>query len=97
MKIPIENSIKHFWLISPILFAALVWVVGCATPNPLAGWKIYFHEPNQIITNDYKDYIEKLPPEEKNMPAGFNTLKMALGKSLSNLKDLSMGPRGNIS
>jgi hypothetical protein len=48
--------------------ATLVWTVGCSGlvhhPDPLAGWNVYFHEPNQTITSDYKDYIQKLSPEE---------------------------------
>ncbi|HTY88684.1 MAG TPA: hypothetical protein VMB80_14550 [Candidatus Acidoferrum sp.] len=52
-------------LISCVLLAGLFWIVGCATPDPLAGWKPAFHEPDQAITNDYQDYIRKLPPEER--------------------------------
>jgi hypothetical protein len=48
-----------------VLLVALVFAVGCTTPNPLAGWKVFFHEPDQTITNDYQDYIKKLPPEER--------------------------------
>jgi hypothetical protein len=40
-------------------------VVGCTTTNPLAGWKPYFHEPDQKVTSDYQGYIQKLPPEER--------------------------------
>jgi len=47
------------------LLATFVLVIGCATPNPLAGWKPYFHEPDQTITSDYRGYIQKLPTDER--------------------------------
>lgn len=35
-------------------------------PDPLAGWKRVFPaQPDQAIVQDYQDYIEKLPPLEK--------------------------------
>ena len=50
---------------------AFVVAVGCVTPkptppapNPLAGWNFENHEPDQAVTNDYRDYIQKLPHEE---------------------------------
>jgi hypothetical protein len=48
-----------------MFLAAFVWVVGCATPNPLAGWRPASANPDQAIENDYHDYIQKLPPKEK--------------------------------
>jgi hypothetical protein len=63
-----------------ILLAACVWVVGCATPNPLAGWKVYFHEPDQTITNDYQDYIQKLPPEERKYAGGIQYFEDGTGQ-----------------
>jgi hypothetical protein len=50
--------------------ASLVWAVGCATPNPLAGWKPASANPDQAIVNDYQNYIQKLPPEERKYAGG---------------------------
>jgi hypothetical protein len=51
-----------------ILLAAIVWIVGCvSTTNPLPAWKADLDEnPNQTIVKDYQDYIQKLPPKERN-------------------------------
>jgi hypothetical protein len=59
----ITNSIGYF------LFAVALCVMmisGCGllypkpTHDPLAGWQIaYKEEPNQAITKDYQDYIQK--------------------------------------
>jgi hypothetical protein len=56
-----------------ILLAAILWGAGCAAPkpalDPLAGWKVLLtrdsEKLNQAITDDYRDYIQKLPPEER--------------------------------
>lgn len=55
-----------------VLLAALLWIAGCSTtaPDPLTGWKVDFdHQPDQAIVNDYQDYIQKLPSDEKNYVA----------------------------
>ena len=65
MKLQIKNSANRFGLIFLVLVAALFWNAGCATPNPLAGWKPALQNPNQAIINDYQNYIQKLPSEEK--------------------------------
>jgi hypothetical protein len=68
MKPPIKNSTKRFWLIFPILLAALVWTVGCATqtPDPLTGWHFYSRtKVSQAITDDYQDYIQTLSLNRK--------------------------------
>jgi hypothetical protein len=56
-----------------ILSAAFIWaIVGCATqtPDPLAGWKPLFgrdyEKANEVIRGDYRDYIQKLPSEQRN-------------------------------
>jgi len=42
---------------------------GCSSskpiPDPLAGFHKDFKILNQSIVNDYQDYIQKLPPEDK--------------------------------
>lgn len=54
-----------------LLLTAFALTAGCVSwyvhhPDPLAGWqKAYRKEPNQIIKNDYQDYIEKLSPKER--------------------------------
>jgi hypothetical protein len=61
---------KIIRLTSPILlWVIFVCVVGCATPNPLAGWKRadYNTEPDKAIVADYQDYIQKLPLTERKL------------------------------
>ncbi|HSY75055.1 MAG TPA: hypothetical protein VK810_06270 [Dongiaceae bacterium] len=61
----------HFWF--ALALCAMIFS-GCScstpkpTPDPLAGWqKDYTPDPSdQIIEKDYQDYIQKLPPEERN-------------------------------
>jgi len=51
-----------------LLLAAFVWLVGCATPNPLVGWHVSNTDnlrANQTITEDCRIYIEKLPSKQK--------------------------------
>ena len=65
----IKKTTYTIWLTFLTLVAAFVLDAGCAVPkappNPLAGWKVYVHEPNETITQNYKDYIAKLPDEER--------------------------------
>ena len=63
-----------------LLVTMLAWAAGCATPNPLAGWKVYFHEPDQTITNDYRDYIQKLPPKERKYAGGIQYFEDGTGE-----------------
>jgi hypothetical protein len=71
MKQTIKYLKKYFWFGS-ILCAMLISGFSCSapkpTPNPLTGF--YFSslnnlDSNKLITDDYKDYIGKLSPEEK--------------------------------
>ena len=55
-----------------LLVAVLASVTGCVTKprsNPLEGWKLsWSHDPNQLnkaISDDYQNYIQKLPPQER--------------------------------
>jgi hypothetical protein len=70
MKTTGRHFAKRFGLILLIVLAASVWIIGCATskPDPLAG----FHfsslnnlHSNKVITDDYQDYIQKLPPNKE--------------------------------
>ncbi|MEJ0091540.1 MAG: hypothetical protein WDM80_17565 [Limisphaerales bacterium] len=54
------------------LLAMLLCGFGCSsskpTPDPLASWQPDFKEqPNQVIVNDYQNYIQQLPPEERKL------------------------------
>ncbi|HEX3856071.1 MAG TPA: hypothetical protein VHY30_02105 [Verrucomicrobiae bacterium] len=74
MKIQTKSPIKHFGyfrIILPIFLAVFIGVVGCATqePNPLAGWHFSSLDnlhSNKAIMDDFQDYIQKLPPKERN-------------------------------
>jgi hypothetical protein len=66
-----------------ILLAAFVWIAGCATKtiDPLAGWEGDFNEqPNQVIVNDYQNYIQKLPLEERKYAGVSDWLKDGTGQ-----------------
>ena len=74
MKTQFKNPINKFAPIFLILISTFILGFGCntskPTPDPLAGWKMDFHEqPSQAIEKDYHDYIQKLPPKQKG-PAG---------------------------
>jgi hypothetical protein len=55
------------------LLAMFLCGFGCSspkpTPDPLAGWKVLFSKDyeklDKAIAVDYRDYIQKLPPEER--------------------------------
>ena len=54
-----------------LFLAAFVWVAGCTTPkhisNPLEGFKSCpAGHLDKMITDDYRNYIRLLPPQEKN-------------------------------
>jgi hypothetical protein len=49
-------------------------------PNPLAGWQIDFKPPAPAIEKDSKDYMEKLPPEEKKYAGWGNNYKDGTGQ-----------------
>jgi hypothetical protein len=52
-----------------ILLAAFICTTGCVGfvhhSDPLAGWHTASHNPDQVIENDYNDYIQKLPAKER--------------------------------
>src|SRR3954468_12517892 len=58
-----------------ILMAITICATGCIArrpdPNPLVGWKeTRSQDPDKLakaIRDDYLDYIEHLPPEEKKL------------------------------
>jgi hypothetical protein len=75
MKTQFKNPINNLAPIFLVLMSMFVLGFGCNTsntsdtskpiPDPLAGWKMDFGQPDSTITKDYQDYIQKLPSEEK--------------------------------
>ena len=72
MKTKIKNSINKLALVFLMLMSLFILGCGCntskPTPDPLAG----FHasdlgnlDSNKAITDDYKNYIQTLSPEER--------------------------------
>ncbi len=88
MKISIHNSVQRVWLIFPIILATIILIVGCATPkpapNPLEGWHFCVSQDpdklNKAIIDDYRDYIEKLPTEEKKYAGPIHTFEDGTGR-----------------
>jgi hypothetical protein len=77
MRTRIKNSFNRFGLTFLVLVAAFFLVVGCtapkAAPDPLAGWRCFSHNPNTLdkaIRDDYQDFIQKLPPNERGYYVG---------------------------
>jgi hypothetical protein len=67
------------------LLAMFLCGFGCSSskpiPDPLAGWQGDFNEqPNQIIVNDYQNYIQQLPPEERKLATVDDWLKDGTGQ-----------------
>jgi hypothetical protein len=67
-----------------VLLAALICGAGCVAPkapqtpdpllNPPGGWHIFSRDKvSKAITDDYQDYIQKLPPEQKYYVQGGDT------------------------
>lgn len=98
MKTLITNSAKCSWLISPILFAAFFWLIGCTTqkPEPLAGWKHCFSDnpicSNKAIVDDYQDYIQKLPPKERDNIGRIEFLEDGTGQHAVDIEVYSIHP-----
>jgi len=79
MRKIIKRSLKYCGFVV-VLVATIIFGCRCSTskptPDPLAG----FHfsslnnlHSNKVIMDDYQDYIQKLPPEERQYvgPLGF--------------------------
>jgi len=70
MKTSIKGSVEQFGLTCLLLLAAIFWTTSCSAPkpipDPMAGWKrVYLAEPGKAIVQDYRDYIQNLPPDER--------------------------------
>jgi hypothetical protein len=75
MRAPFKNPFNSFAPFFLVLMAIFVFGFGCnasntpkPTPDPLAGFHVaalFTPDSNKAITDDYKDYIQTLSPEEK--------------------------------
>lgn len=73
-KNPIKTVTSFFLMLTAMLFLGF----GCNTskpmPDPLVGWSVCVsQDPNKLdkaIKIDYQEFIQKLPPEEKNYVGG---------------------------
>ena len=84
MKARMKNSISYF-LFAVALSAMLI--SGCnnsapkPTPDPLAGWHYYDRtKVSELITDDYQDYIKKLPPKQKGYTGDISFFEDSTGQ-----------------
>jgi hypothetical protein len=88
MKTASKHFTLHSWLIIAFLLTALVWSTGCALfphhhPDPLEGWhfcslnNLY---TNKVVSDDYHDYIDKLPPKTKRNVTSVNYFEDGTGR-----------------
>jgi len=76
---------KMIQFIFCFLLAMFLCGFGCSsskpTPDPLAGWQLEFKEqPNQATVNDYQNYIQQLPPQERQLATVDEWLKDETGR-----------------
>jgi hypothetical protein len=96
MKTPVRHFINRFGLTFLVLLAALFWAAGCATrtPDPLAGWRFSslnnLHS-NKAITDDYQDYIQKLPSKKRQFVGAVDFFEDGMGQ---HAVDIKMGVDG---
>jgi len=69
------------------LALCMMVISGCSCsapkpePDPLAGWKVDLdHDPDQAIEKDYHDYIQKLPPGERERAGLIHMLEDGTGQ-----------------
>ena len=77
-----------------ILLAAFACVVGCATPNPLAGWhsaSLDDLRSNTAITDDCRKYIKGLPSKQKGFVASVDYFEDGTGQ---HAVDVKIGVKG---
>jgi hypothetical protein len=78
MQMQLENINKWLLLRFTAIFIALLCVAGCATPapNPLTGWSFCTGKERDILqislSEDYHDYINKLPPKVRYYVQDYN-------------------------
>jgi len=90
MKTQFKNPINNFAPIFLVLTAMFLLGFGCntskPTPDPLAGWKVDLdHDPDQAIEKDYHDYIQKLPPKEREHAGLIHMLVDGTGQHAINM------------
>jgi hypothetical protein len=78
---------KTIRLASCILLATIGLIIGCATqktiPNPLAGWHFSSLDnlhANQVIMDDYQDYIQKLPAQKNRFISSIHFFEDGTGQ-----------------
>ena len=86
MKMRIKNTIGYL-LFAGILSAMMISGCSCSTskptPDPLAGfhWSSLVNlDNNKIINDDYHDYINKLPAEQKGIVGDISFLEDGTGQ-----------------
>ena len=86
MKKTIRPNVSYLGLIAA-LCAMLISGCSCSapksTPDPLAGFhpaNLYNPDSHKAITDDYKDYISKLPPIEKKYASVDNYFEDGTGQ-----------------
>ena len=69
MNTQFKNRIKTFAPAFVMLMAMFILGYGCNTsklsPDPLVGFHAASKNPEQVIVDDYQNYIKSLSPEEK--------------------------------
>lgn len=110
MKKIIILSLNNFWF-ALALFIALVSGCSCSAPkpisDPLAGFHVaalYTPDTNKAITDDYKNYIQKLSPDERAHVAGIeffednngqHSVRITIGLGRSNWGHVLIYDSGN--
>ena len=77
-----------------VLMAIIFLSAGCGTtkpaPNPLESWKrSWSQDPNDLsktIRDDYQDYIQHLPPEERKFVGSINLYEDGSGRHVVNIE-----------
>jgi hypothetical protein len=87
MKTQFKNPIGTFILMFFLWTTVFLLGFGCSTPkptpDPLAGFHpaaLYTPDTNKTITDDYKNYIQKLSPEERKFIAGIEFFEDGTGQ-----------------
>jgi hypothetical protein len=77
------------------LLAMLLCGFGCSsskpTPDPLAGWQKEYGKVDQSIVNDYQDYLQKLPPEDRKYIGPMEFFKDGMGQHAVEIEEALNG------
>jgi hypothetical protein len=76
------------------LMTLILLAAGCGTPkpapNPLEGWKFCFSDnpvrSNKSILDDYQDYVQHLPPEEKKFIGSIQLFEDGTGQHAARIE-----------